>query len=1117
MSLLALVSPPRADALILPPDPFDATDRYALLFPTDDGTITHIQARLQVPVGPGELIAEVRYQHGMAATGFPAQHLAVSRPISLESLGPGGQALVTFDFSDDPLPPSAHHRTLSIRKVEPDDIEWQVLTEYPGERLLLRPAGTVVQTDLAAAQTAEAGHLLVGPLTVVRERGMPQTETIRFDVPDPHGVFWLRLTNGDTEGLGRVAAAVVTLNGQAIFRPAEFNRRVAGLTRQLTVQAGENVLAVTVRSEPGAHLTLEVVREDARVCRALGPHTFVRATGKPVTEEITFPLAPQLSGPFTVHVRNGDGSGGYRVDSGIITLNGQAIVTAADFNEQVAEVSRSVTLQALNTLRVKLSGAPGDRLTLEITGFDNVPPYVTITSLSPGAIVTAGPITVTGTVDDPAATVTVNGILATVAADGTFVAEGVLLQDGENLITVVATDSCGNQGEASLTVRLDTAPVGPELIFCAERFREQIPHPPGAECLDRALGHSNGFVTGLTDESAVSITINGVLLPDGVLVEEQGDVFFGMREGTFFWAFVNIPPPDGEHLYTAVVTNAAGQQRTATVRFWRDTVAPVVVITSPANDAAINTSSLTITGTVDDQEATSVRLNSATRFPVVDGHFTVIAPLLPFDGVSVFSITAQDLSGNIGLATVRIIRDRTPPALTVTTPADGAAVNAPTVTVAGTVVDRTFGVSVTAAVNGQPPTSLTSIGFNYSGTAMLAQGTNTLEVVAMDEAGNVSRVSRSVLLDVVSPTVQITAPSAGALLTGLVTVTADATDDASGLATVRLLVDGQVQSTRTSAPYTFALPTVQFPPGSHTLTVQATDRAGNGAEASLAVEIQPQIQVQITSPANGSTVTQLPILVRGTVVNNLPEVGVTVNGALAQVQDGLFAVSEIPLDAGTNLLRATATDGAGLTASASMIVTFIPGVPSQAPVALTSSHNNLAPATAIFNVGIKSDIPIVSYRMDFDGDGIVDYISSTFLNVPHVYSNAGLYLPTLMIIDEQGGSFSATTILNVFDPIVMDNLLQTKWKDMKAALTRMDVANALTYLTEGARPKYEQLFNQFGVYLPGVVSSFTELQLIRIGGDVAAYLTIKLENGQEKAYFVYFVLDANGIWRLQAF
>jgi len=66
-------------------------------------------------------------------------------------------------------------------------------------------------------------------------------------------------------------------------------------------------------------------------------------------------------------------------------------------------------------------------------------------------------IPVSGTVDDRQATVSVNGVAATVREDGTWSAN-ITITEGENTIRATATDQAGNPGEHSITVTLDTQP-----------------------------------------------------------------------------------------------------------------------------------------------------------------------------------------------------------------------------------------------------------------------------------------------------------------------------------------------------------------------------------------------------------------------------------------------------------------------------------------------------------------------------------------------------------------------------------------------------------------------------------------------------------------------------------
>ena len=76
----------------------------------------------------------------------------------------------------------------------------------------------------------------------------------------------------------------------------------------------------------------------------------------------------------------------------------------------------------------------------------------------------------------------------------------------------------------------------------------------------------------------------------------------------------------------------------------------------------------------------------------------------------------------------------------------------------------------------------------------------------------------------------ITAPVAGTTVSGVVTVTANASDAGSGVASVTLVVDGAaVGAADTSSPYSFSWNSASVANGSHNLAARAVDVAGNSA------------------------------------------------------------------------------------------------------------------------------------------------------------------------------------------------------------------------------------------------------------------------------------------------
>jgi hypothetical protein len=111
------------------------------------------------------------------------------------------------------------------------------------------------------------------------------------------------------------------------------------------------------------------------------------------------------------------------------------------------------------------------------------------------------------------------------------------------------------------------------------------------------------------------------------------------------------------------------------------------------------------------------------------------------------------------------------------------------------------------------------------------------------------------LADTTPPTVSITAPAAGATISGSVTVTATASDNVA-VATVQFKVDGTNAGVAlTAAPYSTSLNTTNYTNGSHTLTAVATDTSGNATtSAGIAVTISNSATaptISSLSPASG--------------------------------------------------------------------------------------------------------------------------------------------------------------------------------------------------------------------------------------------------------------------------
>lgn len=185
--------------------------------------------------------------------------------------------------------------------------------------------------------------------------------------------------------------------------------------------------------------------------------------------------------------------------------------------------------------------------------------------------------------------------------------------------------------------------------------------------------------------------------------------------------------------------------------------------------------------------------------------------------------------------------------------------------------------------------------------------------------------------DTTPPTVSITSPANAATVAGTITVKVSASDN-TGVASVRLSVDGSVLGSASAAPCSFSWNTAAGPDGSHNLVATAFDAAGNSASTQVTVAVKNSSgdttapTISITSPGGGSTIGANGATVSVATSDNVGVVKVSlyVDGTLTATSTTApftFKWNTRKVAAGTHSLQCKASDAAGNTgASASVTV-----------------------------------------------------------------------------------------------------------------------------------------------------------------------------------------------------
>jgi hypothetical protein len=182
-----------------------------------------------------------------------------------------------------------------------------------------------------------------------------------------------------------------------------------------------------------------------------------------------------------------------------------------------------------------------------------------------------------------------------------------------------------------------------------------------------------------------------------------------------------------------------------------------------------------------------------------------------------------------------VTNDTLPPSLTITSPVDFQAVSTRTVILSGTASDEGFGGSgiTNVTVNNQRASGDTASGsdvanWSWSGVINnLSPGTNSIQVVATDGAGNRRTNTVHIILDTTLPTLAITTPTASQRWSNAVfTVSGTATDNL-GVAGVWCQTNGVWGLVPTANGWTNWTVDVALVAGNNTVKAYAVDAAGN--------------------------------------------------------------------------------------------------------------------------------------------------------------------------------------------------------------------------------------------------------------------------------------------------
>lgn len=384
-----------------------------------------------------------------------------------------------------------------------------------------------------------------------------------------------------------------------------------------------------------------------------------------------------------------------------------------------------------------------------------------------------------------------------------------------------------------------------------------------------------------------------------------------------------------------------------------ETIPPTATITSPAAGSHLAGTVNVTTQAADNAAVASIELYKDNVLVGSSAQSTLTFAwntAAEADGPHTFVSKAYDVNGNVGTSPPIVLdADNTPPAAAITSPSNGTVITGSALTISANATDSSGIQKIDFYADGVLVGTDTSAPFTANwNTTNATEGPHSLYVVATDTPGNsATSPSISVSVDHLGPTVALTNPVNGGVITGIVNLSVNVFDG-GGVQKVQYYRDSSVLlGTSLSTPFSFSWDTTGVTQGSHSLYAVATDLSGNTAtSAAISVTIDRSLptNVGITAPSSNAVLSGSAVAISATASDNIGISRVDFyrdsNVLLGTDSTSPYSISWDITSAtsGAHTLTVVATDLAGNTKTSSIVNVSVDNTPPQ--VSLSAPANN---------------------------------------------------------------------------------------------------------------------------------------------------------------------------------
>ncbi len=798
-------------------------------------------------------------------------------------------------------------------------------------------------------------------------------------------------------GRVNVPGAEVHLKGQTF--KAQPDLTFSGTT---TLEVGENLLTFTATTTNG--------RSAVPVAR--------KVTYDDVEERTLSLTVNEPPNNVTVRTASITVAGTVNVPTASVTVNGQSLTvdTAGNFSGTLTLSPGLNTLNFLATASNNRSATATRQITYDDQDVRTL--ELVITSPVEGHQTIQPTLTISGTVNVPGTSVSVNGQGLTVGADGN-VSGTVTLVPGPTKLTFLATASGGRNVSVMRNVSFDdTLWREPDL---------QVDEPV------------EGLVT-----NQRQIVVKGKVTPASAKLLVAGQTVTAAADGTFQTI---LSPNEGRQLLVVLATNVSGRSSHATRLLTLDWTSPVLqwAAPTPGEGALISTFPIPVAASISETASVTLNGQALNVAPVPNGEgLSISTSLTPIEGELLLGLAATDRAGNTSHIERRIRVGKSAPVVHVESPTDGWQTKESTATLIGRVDATEVTRPITLTLNGSTVTLGSDLRFSLPIT--LSEGLNPFVLEATNVFGLKS--STQVTLQRFNTAVQarIDWPPTGLAI-------AQATIEVRGKV-YRAGVTAQVNEIPVDMdPVTHAFRvTVPLQEGTNALNLIARDSLGNQGSDQVQVtrvNADPKVAYRWDLPVVGTVHRTRTVTLSGQA--DIPGVAsILVNGIPMTLSGtgsaGTFQ-GELSLESkGSQTLTLVATTLNGTTATETRQVVFAPELPRIRMVVPDSGR----PGERIpIHVGPEPGTTLTAVDLKWNGS-LLTRILPPFAPVEALVpadALTGTQIPVEAIaVSDQGESVTAKSQVTVF----MQGALLVEAYDDRRSLPL--VSGLATILGGGSQP-----------------------------------------------------------------